>query len=178
MPLMDHETLVTPGAVLGKSLYCGTCNWKFPSKVPSAGVDLIIENEASRVPDDLYAAVRPASGCLAPCGKNGIGFRLAGNWETARDFSDRGLAVAGTRAPVLSDRVMLECEVGDFDQGRAFMERFLAAPVSIPTVSGYVTMVIQLPPWPARWLWSRRLRKPFSRRPPLPLFWFQEPGRA
>ena len=44
----------------------------------------------------------------------------------------------------LRHRVMLECEVGDFDQSRAFMERFLVAPVSVPTVSGYVAMVIPL----------------------------------
>ena len=36
------------------------------------------------------------------------------------------------------------CEVGDFDQGRPFMEQFLVTPVSIPTVSGYVAMVIPL----------------------------------
>ena len=35
--------------------------------------------------------------------KNAIGFRLAGDWETARDFSDRALAGVGTRASVIAD---------------------------------------------------------------------------
>ena len=76
--------------------------------------------------------------------KNGIGFRLAGDWETARDFNDRALAGLGTRASVLADRVMLECEVGDLDQSRAFLEQFLVAPMAGAVTPGYVAILMPL----------------------------------
>ncbi len=50
---------------------------------------------------------------------------LHGNWETARDFSDRGLAVGHRDARLVSNRVKLEYELGDFDQGDTYLERLV-----------------------------------------------------
>ena len=54
-------------------------------------------------------------------------YRLRGDLQTARDFSDRGLAVLATEHRLLSARAVLEYEVGDFTQGAAYLERFLEA---------------------------------------------------
>ncbi len=50
---------------------------------------------------------------------------LQGNWETARNFSDRGLAVAHRDARLVSNRAILEYQLGDFSQGDAYLERLL-----------------------------------------------------
>jgi tetratricopeptide (TPR) repeat protein len=52
--------------------------------------------------------------------------RQQGDWQGAREFSDRGLAVAPQDGNLLGDRVLLEYELGDFGQGEAYLERFLA----------------------------------------------------
>jgi DNA-binding CsgD family transcriptional regulator len=52
--------------------------------------------------------------------------RMQGGWQGAREFSDRGLAVAPQDVNLLGDRVLLEYEVGDFAHGEAYLERFLA----------------------------------------------------
>jgi DNA-binding CsgD family transcriptional regulator/tetratricopeptide (TPR) repeat protein len=52
--------------------------------------------------------------------------RLQGDWQGARELSDRGLAVAPQEVTLLGDRVLLEYDVGDFGQGEAYLERFLA----------------------------------------------------
>lgn len=50
---------------------------------------------------------------------------LQGNWETARDFSDRGLAVDHRDARHVSNRAILEYELGDFDQGDTYLDRLV-----------------------------------------------------
>jgi tetratricopeptide (TPR) repeat protein len=48
-----------------------------------------------------------------------------GDWQAARDFSDRGLAVSATDPRILSRRTLLEYQVGDFAQGEVYLERLL-----------------------------------------------------
>ena len=64
-----------------------------------------------------------------------------GEWQPAREVSDRGLALAPRNPGVLSNRIMLEYQVGEFEQGAVFLERLMdvvraavpgsAAPVTI-----------------------------------------------
>ncbi|MCI0859096.1 MAG: protein kinase [Chloroflexi bacterium] len=58
---------------------------------------------------------------------NQITSSLGGNWQSSRDFSDRGLAVSPMDARLLGSRAMLESEVGEIDQAFAYLERFLVA---------------------------------------------------
>jgi tetratricopeptide (TPR) repeat protein len=58
----------------------------------------------------------------------GLGSRLhsaLGEWQTAREFSDRGLALAPRHPNVLSFRIMLECQLGDFEQGEVYLDRLM-----------------------------------------------------
>jgi tetratricopeptide (TPR) repeat protein len=48
-----------------------------------------------------------------------------GDWQAARDFSDRGLAVSATDTRNLGRRTLLEYQVGDFAQGEVYLERLL-----------------------------------------------------
>ena len=54
--------------------------------------------------------------------KNEIVYRLAGDWETARGLSDRGLLIASVPGLLLTDQIMLEFEVGNFHEGEAYLE--------------------------------------------------------
>lgn len=78
--------------------------------------------------------------------KNGIVSRLTGDWAASREYSDRCLEF--TRgADEISDRILLECEVGDFDQGEAHLERFVERANdrrSFDVANGYVAMTIPL----------------------------------
>jgi DNA-binding CsgD family transcriptional regulator len=68
--------------------------------------------------------------------------RLQGGWQGARQFSDRGLAVSPQDVLLLGERVLLEYEVGDFGQGEAYLERFLA---SIPPAAARPSSDYALP---------------------------------
>jgi tetratricopeptide (TPR) repeat protein len=57
---------------------------------------------------------------------NAMPLRHQGGWQGAREFSDRGLAVAPQDVVLLGERVLLEYQVGDFGQGEAYLERLLA----------------------------------------------------
>jgi predicted ATPase len=48
-----------------------------------------------------------------------------GDWRSARAFTDRGLAVSSRNIHLLRGRAQLEYEVGDFDEGEAFLERLV-----------------------------------------------------
>ena len=50
---------------------------------------------------------------------------LMGDWPAARDFSDRGLKVEPGDSRALSNRAVLEYQVGDFNQGSVYLERLL-----------------------------------------------------
>jgi DNA-binding CsgD family transcriptional regulator len=56
---------------------------------------------------------------------DGILHRLLGDWPRAREFSDRGLAVAAQDTMILVYRAQLEYEVGDFGVGEGYLERLL-----------------------------------------------------
>ena len=51
--------------------------------------------------------------------------RNGGAWDSARDYIDRGLASMPMENRLLGSRTLLEYEVGDFDQGRIYLDRFL-----------------------------------------------------
>ncbi len=48
-----------------------------------------------------------------------------GEWQAARAYSDRALSHAPRDAPALSNRTLLEYQVGNFDQGEVYIERLL-----------------------------------------------------
>ncbi|MCI0846596.1 MAG: hypothetical protein J4N33_05690, partial [Chloroflexi bacterium] len=58
---------------------------------------------------------------------NQITSSLGGDWQSSRDFSDRGLAVSPLDPRLLGNRAILESQVGEIDQAFAYLERFLAA---------------------------------------------------
>ena len=81
--------------------------------------------------------------------KNGTVRRLAGDWQAARDFGDRSLAVRPGHHTVITDLAMLECEVGEMDKGQAYLgqlleEMRLSLPGQYPLTHAYSAMVIPL----------------------------------
>jgi tetratricopeptide (TPR) repeat protein len=108
---------------------------------------------------DLEGASHHASAALAPAerlhdyfwltsslwGKQFV-HRLEGNWEAARETSDRLLLLAESPRN-LSERVMLDYQQGDFAQGRAHLERLLAVHRRMRPVpsSGYVMPALIIP---------------------------------
>ncbi len=59
------------------------------------------------------------------CRANQDAAHLLGNWHTARDYSDRALAVSPMEPRVVCTRAMLEYESGDFSQGQSYLERLI-----------------------------------------------------
>ena len=64
--------------------------------------------------------------------------RLEGNWPAARDFSDQGLTVSPMDPRLLTSRVLIECQVGDFTEAARHLDLFLQVvrqtpPVAVPT---------------------------------------------
>ena len=60
----------------------------------------------------------------------GLGFRgwlsmLEGDWESARDFIERGLSLAPQDTVILGLGASLEFETGDFETGETYLERML-----------------------------------------------------
>jgi len=56
---------------------------------------------------------------------NGFLCSSIGDWRSAREFSDRGLAASPGDYRNLARRAVFEYEVGDFDQGRVHLDRLL-----------------------------------------------------
>jgi tetratricopeptide (TPR) repeat protein len=83
--------------------------------------------------------------------ENALLLRQQGDSQGARQFSDRGLAVAPQDVALLDERVLLEYEVGDFGQGEAYLERLLATipPASARPGSEYAFPAAIIP-WIAR----------------------------
>ena len=52
---------------------------------------------------------------------------LKGNWATAREHSEHALDLSPADPRNLASRVLLEYQLGEFDGGNPFLERFLAA---------------------------------------------------
>jgi tetratricopeptide (TPR) repeat protein len=59
------------------------------------------------------------------CNENAC--RIRGDWQSAREFSDRGLAIWATDPRLLGTRALLEYEVGSFDAGAAYLDRLMKA---------------------------------------------------
>jgi len=72
---------------------------------------------------------------------------LAGEWQLAREFSDRGLAIGPSDERLLSSRIQCEYELGDFEQGKLFLERLLDAWRQTPTepTADYATPALVIP---------------------------------
>jgi DNA-binding CsgD family transcriptional regulator len=51
--------------------------------------------------------------------------RLLGDWQTARELGSRGLELSPMDARLLSARVLIEYQLGNFDQGEDYLERLL-----------------------------------------------------
>jgi tetratricopeptide (TPR) repeat protein len=77
--------------------------------------------------------------------------RLQGGWQGAREFSDRSLALAPQDVLLLGERVLLEYDVGDFGQGEAHLEPFLATipPAAARPGAQYAFPAVTIP-WIAR----------------------------
>ena len=59
-------------------------------------------------------------------------YRLEGNWQAARDFGDRGLAVMPSHSVLLGMRVPYEYETGELGQGEDYLARFLEVVLLTP----------------------------------------------
>jgi tetratricopeptide (TPR) repeat protein len=75
-------------------------------------------------------------------------YRLKGDWPSARDSRDRGLAVSPKDFRLLSTGSLLEYETGDFSQGEAHLERLvgvmrLSPPGSMPQYT-FTALVIPI----------------------------------
>ncbi len=78
-------------------------------------------------------------------------WRMEGALQTARDFSDRSLAVSPRTSPILLARALLEYEEGDFAKGEVYMERLIGALRLNPTSPGIESAAVAaLLPWSAR----------------------------
>jgi DNA-binding CsgD family transcriptional regulator len=51
--------------------------------------------------------------------------RLQGDWSLSRQYCDRGLTIHSSDARILTDRVLLEYELGEFSQGEVYLKRLL-----------------------------------------------------
>ena len=74
-------------------------------------------------------------------------YHLAGDWRTAREFNDRGLAISSQASAILCTRVLLEYEIGEFGHGEAYLNRLLEAtglvsPESIEYAFSAVTLLL------------------------------------
>ena len=67
-----------------------------------------------------------------------------GEWQSARELSDRGLALAPRSPLVLPPRILLEYQVGDFEQGEMYLERLMdvVRAAAGPTGPGRITWII------------------------------------
>jgi ATP/maltotriose-dependent transcriptional regulator MalT len=64
-----------------------------------------------------------------------------GDWQSARELSDRGLALAPRNPATLLSRILMEYEVGDFEQGEVYLERLMDV-ASAADLGSTVSMVI------------------------------------
>ena len=98
----------------------------------AGGAHLIQGNieEAARHPTELLPVaekVRDRLWLTQAIWRNDTLYNLAGDWRTAREFNDRGLAISAQSLNLLCSRVLLEYEVGEFGQGEAYLNRLIKA---------------------------------------------------
>ena len=58
-------------------------------------------------------------------GPNAVLTASQGDWQTSRDFSDRALSLLPRSPRLLSQRALLEFQVGDFDTGMLYLEQLV-----------------------------------------------------
>lgn len=110
---------------------------------------------------DLQGSLENAAAMLAPAERlrnnfwltsalwrNQVGARIAGDWATSRSYGDRCLAMSPTRFALLADRIITECETGDFAQSESYLEKYLSitrgSAREVPMANGYDAMLIPL----------------------------------
>jgi len=113
---------------------------------PGGGSDLLSQvvlpyavSISSTILGDLLEARKNGEACLPPAERlrhrswlcralwaHEFAAFAAGDWATARMFSERGLAVSATDIRPLITRAILEFQVGEFDKGEVFLERLRA----------------------------------------------------
>ena len=71
--------------------------------------------------------LRHRSWMVASISANEMVFHVEGNWQMARDFSDRGLALAPLDPRLNLTRVPMDYQVGDFAEGEARLEQLVEA---------------------------------------------------
>ena len=71
--------------------------------------------------------------------------RLVGDWESAREYCDRGLALSPRHSWLLGLRSILECELGNFDLGETYLQRTIE--VMRATTPGPNESEYQTPAW-------------------------------
>ncbi|MCH8800464.1 MAG: AAA family ATPase [Chloroflexi bacterium] len=80
--------------------------------------------------------------------RQSLAFHLTGEWQIVRESTDHGLALLPMDPRVVCCRILLEYEVGDFDQGDIYLERSLESmrlAESDPTLEyGYLAAVVPL----------------------------------
>ena len=59
-----------------------------------------------------------------------------GEWQAAREFSDRGLAVSSRETRLLHTRMILEYETGNFNEGEVFLRRLLEVLTIVGDIDG------------------------------------------
>ena len=83
--------------------------------------------------------------------RNGLTSHRQGNLQAALDFNDRGLAVAPHDVRLLGERVLLEYDLGNFDQGEAYLGQVLMRNrLSVPGPTYEYTSIAILIPSVAR----------------------------
>ena len=70
--------------------------------------------------------------------------RLLGDWQTARDYSNRGLKLAPRLDRLLYGRIIVEYELGEFSEGEIYLERLLDTNRSISAGSYHWLSIIPL----------------------------------
>jgi len=75
---------------------------------------------------------------------NEIVSHMEGDWHSARTFGDRALAVSSMDPRILFVRALLEYEVGDFEQGKFYLDKLLGLMRSTPPgpTTAYSTPVL------------------------------------
>jgi tetratricopeptide (TPR) repeat protein len=73
---------------------------------------------------------------------NGNLHRRLGEWERARDFYDRGLAVAPADINLLADLLQMDYELGEFTTGRSSLDRLVELERQAPARVVVVHMIV------------------------------------
>ncbi|MFQ6028445.1 MAG: AAA family ATPase, partial [Dehalococcoidia bacterium] len=82
---------------------------------------------------ELADKLRDRSRQAAALRNNAHLYRHAGNWQSAREFTDKSLALSPLDPNPLIDLAIMAIESGDFDQAESYLGQFLQAPTPVGT---------------------------------------------